>query len=233
VKIQILNTYAPIKILRSSDDVALELQRQLSFSSSCLRTNMSSVDPSVRAPPIEVIKCSETSLFEAFCGTKQSLSPPVTWLGLQPDSYSTIFIFVAAALLVCILIAICGLCVRRCWQDRKQVEDKAKWIVAVQQEQAHELQGAKTQPRGGSETPELLPLTIAIPSLPVAARATPSPSPRSIPPIQDPDSNLYQYDDDLYMDTPPSGETYGEEAEHFVEECWDVTPDAQDPSHVD
>jgi len=204
VKVQILNTYVPVKNMRSSDDVALELQRQLSFPDSPLRTNISSVDPSFRPPPIEVINCSENSLlFQPSCAQQSLQTPP--WLGLEPNSYSTILIFVSVGVLICLLCSICALCLRRCWRNKKQGEDKAKWIFSVQKEQALELEGAKG--KALTESPEtssehlLLPATIALPSFPMVS--TPSPSPRSVPPLQDPDtdSNCYQ---DYGVETPLS-----------------------------
>jgi hypothetical protein len=239
VKVQILSTYFPVKNLRSSDDVALELQRQLSFAASPLRTNFSSVDPTFRPPPIEVINCSEDALlFEPSCGKQ---TPQSSWLGLEPNSYSTILIFVSACVLLCLLFGVCALCLRRWWKNKRKVEDKAKWIVAVQKEQALELEGAKRRPtkEGSEESSEhLLPLAIAIPSLPAVSQATPSRSPLSVPPLPDPDSNLYQdYND--YMATPPSeanrsmDDLTSEHETFMLVECRDVILDSQDCHKID
>jgi len=226
VKLQILNTYVPVSNLRSNDDVALELQRQLSFPDSPLLLNVTGLDPTFLPPPIQVTNCSDTSLmFEPSCCGRPGLQ--TSWLGLEPNSYSTILIFVAAGVLVCLLFAICMMCVRRFWQDNKRVQNKAKWIVAVQKEQTKELEVAKRRP-AKKESPEassLLPLTIPIPSLAAlpSIHATPSPSPRSIPKLQDEtDSNLFhEYQADVSMDTPQSGDAY-EEDTFVLEECYDI-----------
>lgn len=236
IKVQILNTYVPVKNMRSNDDVALELQRQLSFAESPFRINVSSVDSTYRPPPIKVINCSENSLiFEPNCigenGSKgvndSSLSSSSAWLGLEPHSYSTILIFVSAALLVCLLCSVGGLCFRRFRRNKNRVKDKAKWILAVQQEQAMELKTAKARPAaktGSQSSRQLLPMSIAIPSFPVVSRAaTPSPSPRSVPPLKDPDSAIFQD----YAETPPASEEENpyENAEvvYVLEECDEST----------
>jgi len=224
VKVQILNTYVPVQNLRSNDDVALELQRQLSFSESPFLMNVTGVDPSFLPPPIQVTNCSDSSImFEPSCSGRPGLQ--TSWLGLEPDSYSTILIFVAAGMLVCLLFAICAMCVRRFLQDHKRGQKKAKWIVAVQKEQAKELEVANRRP-AKKESPEassLLPLTIPIPSLAAlpSIRATPSPSPRPVPKLEDPDSNLFhEYEADVSMDTPQSGDAY--ENTFVLEECYDI-----------
>jgi len=224
VKVQILNTYFPVKNLRSNDDVALELQRQLSYAGSPLRSNVTSIDPTFRPPPIQVTNCSDTSvLFEPVCCCSGRSAPvQTTWLGLESHSYSTILIFAAAGALVCLLLAIAALCARRFWQDKLKVENKAKWIVAVQKEQAMELAVAKRQspPKDkSSETSiQLLPRSLAIPSLPVlvSVNATP-PAPCSVPTLQQEDSNNYDVysEQDVSMHTPPSGDVCEEEEEIF------------------
>lgn len=249
VKVQVLNTYVPVKNLRSNTDVALELQRQLSFAGSPLRSNVTTIDPSFRPSPITVTNCADDSVrFEPFCpSSTDSSSKSITtsssvlrgedgegesWLGLQAHSSSTILIFVAVGVLACLLLAVFSLCVRRLWKNKRRVEDKTKWMEAVQKEQAQELAGTK-----GASTEEisktcsehrLLLTTIAIPELPPSTHATPSPSPRSVPPLlQDLDSNIYQdyennpktsnnEDDDEYMQTPPSEHAYmSEEPDAF------------------
>lgn len=242
VKVQILNTYVSVKNLRSNTDVALELQRQLSYADSPFRSNVTNVDYWFRPSPIIVTNCADNSVrFEPSCSSSSSTSYSSSssvldgggenWLGLQAHSSTTILIFVAVSVLACLLIGVFALCVRRLWKDKRQVEDKTKWMAAVQKEQAQELAGVKgpsIQERSKNLAEhQLLLTTIAIPMPSASMHATPSPSPRSVPPLpqDDLDSNIYQEynndnnnnEDEEYMETPPSENAYvNEEPDAFI-----------------
>lgn len=227
VKVQILNTYVPVKSLLSSGDVARELQRQLSYPESPFLSNATGVDATFRPQPVQVINCSELSpFFESSCATRAP-PPQKAWLGLEPNSAATIAIFAATAVLLLALIAICGMCVRKLWQDNTQVDKKAKWIVAVQKEQASELAKQSKQSKEClPETPPTLPqLPPSLPSTPLSPPFPskmhfPPPLPSSTPPAttlhfthSPPNTTLYhvEYEENndlIDMDTPLSGDAY-------------------------